>query len=173
MRTERAMTTRKAAKKVKALDPMGVPVSAVMTKRVKTVRPDTSLDVAMDLMMAKDIGHLPVIDEAGRLVGILSKTDVVRRYFIDGDTEASEVRVSEGKGVNYSPAGFHEDTIINRTVAEVMSRKVRTVSDSAPLVEAAISMSKFRVHGLPVVSAKNNLVGFLSTFDIVDWVAAS
>lgn len=168
MRTERVATRKKA----KGLDPMGVPVSAMMTKRVKTMRPDTSLDLAMELLMAKDISHLPVLDEAGKLVGILSKTDVVRRYFIDGDTEESEVRLNV-KGVSYGLGGFHEDRTIGRTVADVMSRKVRTVTDSAPLAEAAMSMSKLRVHGLPVVSAKNNLVGFLSTFDIVDWVAAS
>lgn len=176
MRTEREMT-KKVGKKLKAgkaLDPMGVTVSSVMTKRVKTVRPDTSLDVAMDLMMAKDISHLPVLDDSGALVGILSKTDVVRRYFLDGDTEASEVRINERRGVNYAMGGgFHEDTAVSRTVADLMSKKVRTVVDSAPLVEAAISMAKFRVHGLPVVSRKNALVGFLSTFDIVDWVAAS
>jgi CBS domain-containing protein len=178
MKTQRA-TPKKATKKAKAgtLDPMGVTVSAVMTRRVKTVRPDTSLDVAMDLMMAKDIGHLPVVDDAGALVGIVSKTDVVRRFFIEGENEEvsqETVRLPDRRGVSYSPGqGFHEDTLVSRTVAEVMSRRVRTVSDSAPLAEAAISMSKFRVHGLPVVSQKNALVGFLSTFDIVDWIAAS
>lgn len=178
MRTQRS-TGKKVAKKVKVakgLDPMGVPVSAVMTRKVKTVSPDTSLDVAMDLMMAKDIGHLPVVDDAGALVGIVSKTDVVRRFFMDGEnTEVEEtVRVPDRRGVSYSPGqGFHEDVLLSRTVSEVMSKRVRTVVDSAPLAEAAISMSKFRVHGLPVVSQKNALVGFLSTFDIVDWVAAS
>lgn len=177
MPTQRS-AAKKTARKVKAqkgLDPMGVPVSAVMTRRVKTVRPDTSLDVAMDLMMAKDIGHLPVVDDAGALVGIVSKTDVVRRFFMDGENvEVETVRVPDRRGVSYSPGGgFHEDVLLSRTVAEVMSRRVRTVVDSAPLAEAAISMSKFRVHGLPVVSQKNALVGFLSTFDIVDWVATS
>jgi len=179
MRTEREMARKvakkaKATKATKALDPMRVTVSSVMTRKVKTVRPDTSLDVAMDLMMAKDISHLPVVDDAGALVGILSKTDVVRRYFVDGDTETSDVRINERRGVSYAMGGgFHEDTAVNRTVAELMSTKVRTVVDSAPLVEAAISMAKYRVHGLPVVSQKNALVGFLSTFDIVDWVATS
>jgi CBS domain-containing protein len=171
MRAEQA-PTRKAAKKEKALDPMEVRVSEVMTKRVKTVRPDTNLDVAMGLMMAQDIGHLPVVDEEGKVVGILSKTDVVRRSFIDGDTDVAEVRLDGIRTIDGFPGGgFHEDTRLNRTVSESMSRPVRTVAATAPLAEAAISMSKFRVHGLPVVSAENELVGFLSTFDIVDWVA--
>lgn len=162
----------KPAKAAKGLDPMGVAVRAIMTRKVKTVRPDTSLDIAMDLMMEKDISHLPVVDDGGRLVGILSKTDVVRRYFIDGDTEESAMRVTERRGVSYAPgAGFHEDTALSRTVSDIMSKRVRTVRDEATLAEAAISMAKFRVHGLPVVSGKNALVGFVSTFDIVDWVA--
>lgn len=173
--TQRAVKAKKAA----ANDSMAVTVASLMTRRAKTVRPDTSLEEAMNLMLAKDISHLPVVDEGGSLVGILSKTDVVRRIFLEGDTRevAESVRVQGRHGVSYSlGGGFHEDDLVTHTVSEVMSSRVRTVEDTATLAEAAIVMAKLRVHGLPVVAGgkgadKKKLVGFLSTFDIVGWVA--
>lgn len=184
MRTERVSAkkaTKKVSKKVaktvvkrvvKGLDPSRVQVSVVMSRRVKTVRPDTNLDVAMDLMMSKDISHLPVTDQEGNLVGIISKTDMVRRFFMDGDTEVTDLNITGKNGVKYSPGpGFHEDKAIGRVVSDVMSKVVRTVAHDASLVEAATSMAKHRIHGLPVVSQKA-LVGFVSTFDIVGWIAS-
>jgi len=48
-----------------------------MTSPVETLAPDDSLAAAADRMRADDIGHLPVTDEDGDGVGILSKTDLV------------------------------------------------------------------------------------------------
>jgi CBS domain-containing protein len=47
------------------------------------------------------------------------------------------------------------------------------VRDTSTVAEAALAMTKYRVHGLPVVSDENVLVGFLSSLDIVNWVAAN
>lgn len=174
MRTTRTKATaKKVAKQVDGRDPMLVPVTRIMARKVRTVRGGMSLEAAMDLMMQAEIGHLPVVDDDGRLVGILSKTDLVRERFINGDTGSTEVRFPGKNGVSYSPGpGFHEAVEANKSVADLMSTRVRTVRDDATVAEAALAMSKHRVHGLPVVSTKNALVGFLSTFDIVDWVAA-
>jgi len=54
-----------------------VTVEQFMTSPVETLAPDDSLAAAADRMRADDIGHLPVTDEDGDGVGILSKTDLV------------------------------------------------------------------------------------------------
>ncbi len=172
-KTKARPTAKKVAKRVDGLDPMRVLVTRIMARRVRTVRGGMSLEAAMDLMMQAEIGHLPVVDDDGTLVGILSKTDLVREHFINGETGATEVRIPGKNGVTYSPGpGFHEAVEAQKSVADLMSTRVRTVRDDATVAEAALAMSKHRVHGLPVVSGKNALVGFLSAFDIVDWVAA-
>jgi CBS domain-containing protein len=128
----------------------------------------------MEVMMSTDIGHLPVVDATGALVGVVSNADLIRRFFMAGETAEVEstVRVADRRGVGASlGAGFHEDAQGAGTVAEVMSTRVRTVTDSASLAEAVQSMSRFRVHGLPVITEAHALVGFISTFDVVDWVA--
>lgn len=170
------MQTHAAAKKQKAaLNPMQVRVAQVMTKNVTTTRAEVSLTSAMEVMVTKEISHLPVVDADGQLVGILTKTDVVRDRHLEGDnSEVDRVRIPARGGVSYAAdSGFHQDTDGNRTVADAMSTRLKTVLDSAPLAEAAVVMSKNRIHGLPVVNEKNRLVGFVSTFDVVDWVASS
>lgn len=166
--------TGKKKKKVRELDAMAVGVASIMTKRVLSVRPDTSLEAAMELLMAKDISHLPVVED-GALVGVLSKTDLVRERFMNGSTEEhGPMKVSDRKGATFSPGpGFHEDDALSRTVSELMSAKVRSVSAASTVAEAAIAMAKFRVHGLPVVNDRGGLVGFVSSLDIVRWVAAA
>jgi CBS domain-containing protein len=171
MRTARLEKARPKRRVTKALDPMKTPVASIMTKRVQSVRPDTSLEAAMDVLMTKDISHLPVVED-GTLVGVLSKTDLVRERFMEGEREQAPLTISVRRGVRYDMgAGFHEDDASGRHVSDVMSTKVRTVKDSSTIAEAAIAMSRYRVHGLPVVNAAGGLVGFVSTLDVVRWVA--
>lgn len=172
MGSTRQTKTAGKARRARELDPMQAPVAAIMTKRVASVRPDTSLDSAMELLMTKDISHLPVVDD-GALVGVLSKTDLVRERFLNGTNEEHEtltVRTKGGAAYDMG-SGFHSDEAGGRLVSDVMSSKVRTVSAGSTVAEAAIAMTKFRVHGLPVVNDKGGLVGFVSTLDVVRWVA--
>jgi CBS domain-containing protein len=60
-----------------------VPVSEFMTKNVNYVKPHQSLDDCLQLMTAKHFRHLPVVDEAGAVVGIVSIGDVVRAVLAD------------------------------------------------------------------------------------------
>ena len=68
-----------------------VPVNELMTQVVFTVHPDQSIDECMALMTQKHIRHLPVV-ENGRLVGIVSIGDVVKRHVTELDTERQALR---------------------------------------------------------------------------------
>jgi len=57
---------------------MSLPVSQIMSKKPTTVKPNTPLLRAQSLMKVKDIGRLPVVDEEGRLIGVVSKGDIFR-----------------------------------------------------------------------------------------------
>lgn len=93
----------------------------VMTREVKTVRPETPLDEALQLFVRAQIHGAPVVDAEGRLLGMVSFTDLAER------------------------AG--EDV----TVGDVMRRDVPTVSEETPLAEAAALMLRGRVRRLPVL----------------------
>lgn len=60
-----------------------IPVSGFMSHNVITVRPDQSLSEVLELMTEKDIGRLPVLEDAA-LVGIVSRTDILQRLYADG-----------------------------------------------------------------------------------------
>src|SRR3972149_886961 len=62
----------------KAATIMSLPVSQMMSKKPTAVKPDTPLLRAQSLMNVKNIGRLPVVDEQGRIIGIISKGDVFR-----------------------------------------------------------------------------------------------
>ena len=58
------------------------PISEVMSADVATVTPDASVDDVLDLLVgdAPDINRVPVVDEDGRLVGIIARQDVIRAF---------------------------------------------------------------------------------------------
>ncbi|MBL8918858.1 MAG: CBS domain-containing protein [Myxococcaceae bacterium] len=150
------MASKKKAT-AKGLDPVSTTVKSIMSKKVQAVRPDTSLDTAVELLMTKDISHLPVTED-GKLVGILSKTDVVRDLFLNGN---------DGEVDKTLEVGFQVES--SRVVSDLMAKRVRTVQSGSSVAEAAAAMARFRVHGMPVVDDEQ-LVGFVSTIDIARWV---
>lgn len=73
------------------------PVSAFMTRAVVTCSPDDSIDALMAVMTERRIRHVPVVVE-GRLAGIVSIGDVVKRRIEDAEREAQEIKryIAEG-----------------------------------------------------------------------------
>jgi len=63
--------------------PMNMPVSHVMTRNVIVAKIDESLNTAAHKMLDHGIRHLPVVDDAGRLIGIISIRDVVKALITD------------------------------------------------------------------------------------------
>jgi len=133
-------------------------VEEVMARQVIAVRPDTSLQLAAEQMLEQGISGMPVIDEEGQLVGMLSKTDMVRHQFDDGEAPVGNL-----------PAGQH--LLEGTTVEDVMTPQVLAVWEGASLVDAAKIMINAGVHRVPVVSRSGFLVGLVSNTDIVRWVA--
>ena len=70
-------------------------VRDVMTEDPFTIEADASLDRAIDVMCAKDLRHLPVVDPAGRLIGIIAERDLRRAALapaVDEDVPAGDRR---------------------------------------------------------------------------------
>jgi acetoin utilization protein AcuB len=70
--------TRQGVKPQPSGTPGDLPVEAIMTKEVYTVKPTDSLLIAVLRMVDEKIGALPVVDEAGKLLGILTETDLLK-----------------------------------------------------------------------------------------------
>jgi CBS domain-containing protein len=154
-------------------------VFEVMTREVATVYPSMTLAGAVEALVDQDIGHLPVVNEKGVLVGMLSKSDVVRELHMSGENRSLDnartpmkARAKKG-GMAYDPGqGFHVDDEQTTTVADVMAARVLSIRDDISITEACRMMVGNRIHGLPVVDSRGKLVGFISTLDVCDWVAS-
>jgi CBS domain-containing protein len=134
-------------------------VSALMTRPAITVRPDLSLETLQQLFLERGLSRVPVVDETGRAIGVVAKTDLIAHQADQGDTH-EEVRDFNGH--------VHDEP---RTVDDVMTKSVVTVPADAPLWVAAELMAERALHGLPVVNREDVVIGVISSLDFVRYVA--
>jgi len=135
-------------------------VRDIMTTDPVKVTADTRLKEAARLMVHHRVSGLPVVDEGGKLIGILSEGDFIRR-------EAGRDRPH---GVSLLDAVFGEgelQPVGAETVAEVMTRSVVTITPEATVGEAARVMGRRNVKRLPVVDLEGELIGIVSRADVV------
>jgi CBS domain-containing protein len=128
-----------------------MPVERWMRQPVVTIGLDTPVADAVTTMRERGIRHLPVVDGACRLVGIVTDRDL-RHVILD-------VAV---RGID--EAASPDDL----TVREVMTWGVVTVRPATDLREAARIMRERRLGALPVVDAAGQVVGILTERDLID-----
>jgi CBS domain-containing protein len=120
----------------------------VMTREVVSVAPDATVLQAARLMLQHRISGLPVIDSTGKLVGILSEGDFLRRR--ETQTERRRSRWLEFLMGPGKMAAEYTQTHGNR-VSEVMTDEVQTVDENAALEEIVELMERRRIKRVPVV----------------------
>jgi len=131
----------------------------LMASDVISVLRETTLRDAARLMVEKGISGLPVTDEEGTLVGVVSEGDFLRKEVDRGDLM--------GRGLLGVLFDNRNSLAEAETVGEVMAVTVFTVSPDATLVEAARTMTTHGVKRLPVVTREGKLVGVISRRDVV------
>jgi len=131
-----------------------------MTPNPVTITPDVSFPEAFRILREKKIRHLPVVDKKGKLIGIVAQTDLLHA----APSSATTLSVFE---VNY--------LLANLQVREVMSSPPITVSEDAPLEEAARVMVEKKIGCLPVMrngdpstGSGQVLVGVITETDIFE-----
>jgi CBS domain-containing protein len=137
--------------------------SDVMTCTLLSVRPDATVAEAIRTMLDNRISGLPVIDEAGRLVGILTEGDLLRRGETGTERQRSrwlEILMGPGR-----LAGEYVRTH-GRKIGEVMTRDVVSVTPDTPLKEVVELMERHRIKRVPVLDGEV-LVGILSRADFL------
>lgn len=117
-----------------------------MSKPVITTTPDTPVQEALAIMHKEHIHRFPVLDKKGKLVGIVTESDLQNAH----PSEATTLSVWE---VNY--------LLSKITVERVMTKKVMTISEDTPIEEAARIMADHNIGGLPVVKG-DKMVGIIT-----------
>jgi CBS-domain-containing membrane protein len=145
-----------------------VKVDQIMTRDVVTVPPEATLAEVVEKLLDKPYTALPVVDSAGRLVGIISDTDLLER----GDMEVS-ISLKRATDPQLARSLITQLQQNSRTVSQVMTADPVTLGPQASLSAAARLMGKRKLKRLPVVNGDKRLVGMLSRFDLLKALAAS
>ena len=135
----------------------------VMTRNIVGIGRGAAVSEAIRLMLEKRISGLPVLDEAGKLVGILTEGDLLRRS--ETGTERHRPRWLEFLMGPGRIAGEYVRTH-GRKVEEVMTRDVVSVTEDTPLDEVVELMERRRIKRVPVFGG-GAMVGMLSRADLL------
>jgi CBS domain-containing protein len=135
----------------------------VMTRSILSVTPNASLLEAIRLMLDNHVSGLPVIDEAGQLVGILTEGDLLRRG--ETGTERQRPRWLE---ILLGPGRLASEYVRThgRKVDDIMTREPVSVAPEAPLDEIVELMERHRIKRVPVIEG-DKLVGIVSRADFL------
>lgn len=139
----------------------------VMSAPPVTVTPDTRVEYVAKVLLERRISAVPVVDAGGRLAGMVSEGDLMRRpesgterrpswwlaLFSGEDDQAREYAKTHG-----------------RQAAQVMTRDVVTVDESTPLERIAELLEKHRIKRVPVVR-EGSVVGIVSRADLLRGLA--
>lgn len=145
-------------------------VADLMIRDVSVIRNDADVHELEKLLLKERIHGVPVVDAEGRLVGVVSQTDLLAWHFTSGVDGASfyggdrlvlEERPSESLRVS---------DIRTASVEEVMSPIVHCICPDQPIALAAARMITRHVHRLVVVDEEGRVLGMLAAVDLLEVV---
>jgi len=148
-------------------------VADAMTRDPIVVRTETPLNEAIQILAERRISGLPVVDDAGQLVGIISETDLMWQE--TGVTPPAYIMFLDSVIFLKNPAQYERDLhkALGQTVGEVMSSNPISIAPDKPLKEAAQIMHEREVRRLPAVDNVGQVIGILTRGDIVRAMAAN
>jgi acetoin utilization protein AcuB len=132
---------------------MAKSVSDIMTKNLKTLEPEATLDDANQIMKDAKVRHIPIVEKAtNKLLGIISDRDVKKFLspFIGSPREQPQDKAT-----------------LNIQVGKIMVKTVQTVTAEDDVKTVAEKMLQKRVASIPVVDDAGKLVGIVSTTDLI------
>jgi CBS domain-containing protein len=145
-------------------------VREIMTQDVVTVRTDTPVTVVARMFREKAISGMPVVDDEGMVVGIITEVDLIARHarphfptyiaFLD-----SIIYLESTKRYRESMR-----RILATTAGELMTTPVRTVSPEMDVQDLAAFMVEQRVNPVPVVNDQGQLLGIVSHTDLLQMI---
>lgn len=167
-----------------------------MTKDVVVASAEMPVYEAVKLLASKRVGGAPVLDEKGRLVGIVSESDIVR--LLKRQAEAAK-RLKPKRGRSIEPAArqileffsidwfwylwnthsmealfknlMDSEALRNAKVGDIMTSKVRTVGAEEDMEKAAELMNRYDINRVPVVDENDHLVGIVARGDLLRGLA--
>ena len=134
----------------------------IMTTSVVTVSPETDIAEAVKLMLDRQISGVPVIDDSGRLIGILTEGDLMRRAELDTGRQSwwiNPISSPEQEAKAYVKAH-------GLKVKDVMTKEVVTINEQEPLDRIAMVFEERGIKRTPVMRS-GKVVGIVSRANLL------
>ena len=149
----------------------------VMTDSVVSVSPETSLVDVLRLFVEENIHGAPVVDEEGRIQGVITSSDLLRSEEEERntvtDTSAYFREIHASSSLDWtSDVSDLQDRLADRNVAEVMTKQVLSVSSDTPVAEIARCLRENQIHRVWVEDA-GQLCGVVSALDLMPVIERS
>jgi CBS domain-containing protein len=138
-------------------------VSSVMSTDMATLREDTPFKDIVRVLEQRDISAAPVVDAAGRVLGVVSEADLLVKQGA-GDPGTAHPEKRRWRRHHDTPPDPRADAV---TAAALMTRPAITVTADATVAHAAREITKHNVKRLPVVDDDGRLVGIVSRKDLL------
>jgi len=142
----------------------------VMVTPVVTINENASVQEVAKLLIERRISAVPVIDAAGKLAGIVTESDLMRRAEI-----GTERQYSWWLSMLADASTLAADYVKSHAtgVKDIMTRKVKTAAPETPLHELAEIFEKNHIKRVPIVNGDGELVGIVSRANIIQAVASA
>ncbi len=145
---------------------MAVTAKDIMSKTVLSVRPETSVPAIAKLLIDNEISAVPVVDEAGKLVGIVSEGDLMKPFSAKYRAKREWWLELLAEGERLAPEFIEYIKLEHHKAADVMTKPVITVTEETDVGAISDLMIEHRIKRVPVLRG-DKIVGIVSRADIV------
>ena len=142
-------------------------VRDLMVRHVSTVNLQTPLAEVVGLLLRRGVKAVPVVDERGRLAGMITEGDLLRRADL-----GLRLSIQQEMPMEAVAQALQRFEVGGKAASDVMTPHPHTIPEEADLKRAMRTMAAHRIKHLPVVDAPGQLVGMLSRADVLRAVAA-
>ena len=142
----------------------------VMVSPVITVGVDATVRDVAKTLLEKHISAVPVVDEKGRIAGIVTESDLMHR--VEAGTERRHSWWLEALQGDYALAADYVKSHTSK-ISDIMTREVVTATPETPLHEIAALLERRQIKRVPVVSKNGELVGIVSRANLLQAVATA
>lgn len=162
----------------KAMRPLNrIPVGEIMSRDVIAVRDDMTLQEVATFLTENQISGAPVEDSEGRLVGVVSLSDVARATSEQSRLEPERPRSERPQIPDYYLRGWERRLTVEEfesfqveepglLVSEIMTPRIHSVDESTAVAEAAKIMREAHIHRV-LITRRNRVVGIVTTSDLL------
>ncbi len=135
-------------------------VKDIMTRHIRTVKPDTPMREVVSAMTLYRVSGLPVMDDDDKLIGFIAEKDVLHHMF-----PSLEEIMDPGQTINFEDMEMEYSQVLGLKVSDLMTTGVIGVTEDMPILKATSVMVRHRFRRIPVIDG-DKLLGMMSLGDV-------